>query len=206
MSFIGKIRNLTKLQLIILFVILLTIVSIIDLWMNPAHRKGLAGFGPPAKMTSYQAKDGSFSISYPENWTVIETPQGSHGDKEIVTVIIVAGHQIANITMARQSFVQGNIDEVVDWGQLRAASLYGYKSISLDPVTSNGYDGYLHEYSFSNQSAWSGMEFSHCQDLYLYENNTGYSLAFCSSEKDWPDLLSYYVEMQNSFSMKAISE
>jgi len=196
-----KHRITTIKQLVLLIIAISTISSILILWLNPALRKGPAGFGPPAKMTNFQASDGSFSISYPENWTVFETPHGSHGDNEVIAVIIVAGRQGANLTMSRQSFPEGNINEVITWGQFRASKLQDYKSNSINPWVGNGEEGYINEYTWAQYNILGNAMFSHCQDTYIYKNNIGYSLSFCASEKDWNDLESYFTEMQNSFSI-----
>ena len=206
MRLIKIIRNLTKWQRIFLVVIFWQIVSALMFLMYPAFRRGPMGFGPPADMTIFRASDGSFSISYPENWTVFETPDGNHGDDEVIAHILVAGHQMANVTIARRSFPRGDLGQVVAWGQLRAARLADYKSISLNPVTINGHDDYLREYSWSHLMIWGDKEFSHCQDEYIFDHDTGYSLSFCSSEADSAVLQSYYAKMQQSFSVKALNQ
>lgn len=197
-----RFRSLPKRQIILLIAIICTFASIIILVVNPAARKGPLGFGPPAPMVTFQMSDDSFSISYPENWTVFETPQGNHGDHEVVAIILVAGHQIANVTVARQSISAGNINDVVNWGQARAAIHEGYKSSSVDPFTVNNLGGYIHEYSWSHASLFENSILSSCQDVYALKNNIGYSVSFCSSEKDWRSLEGTYTEMQQSFYVK----
>lgn len=199
MKLIDKNRKLTIIQLLLLIIFLSTIISILILWLNPVFRKGPAGFGPPSKMTNFQASDGSFSISYPENWTVFETPDGNHGDKEVISAILVAGHQIANLTMARQSFPEGNIDSLISWGQSRASKHDAYSSNSINPWKGINEAGFVNDYLWAQYNFLGTAIFSHCQDVYILKNEIGYSLAFCSSEKDWQDLEKYYVEMQNSF-------
>jgi hypothetical protein len=201
---IKKIRTLKRFQFILLVWIIWTIISILVLLIFPATRKGPAGFGPPAKMTTFQAADKNFSILYPANWTAHDLPQGDHGDKDVIASIIVAGHFVAYVEMVSHAFPQGDFMEVVDWGYLRATGNNEYKFISFQPITTISNNGYIHEYSWSLQNAKWKYDFNHCRDVYFYEDNIGYSFTFCSSEKDWSELQGYYSEMQNSISIKAL--
>lgn len=69
-------KVLSKVQLGIIVIVILSFTTIIVLVLNPAARKGPFGFGLPAPMTTFKPKDNSYSILYPENWVARETPQG----------------------------------------------------------------------------------------------------------------------------------
>lgn len=202
MKISDKFHSLTKRQIIFLVATAWVFVSIVVWFMNPAARKGPLGFGPPASMVTFQMSDDSFSISYPQNWTVFETPNGSHGDQDVVAIILVAGHDLANITVARQSFPTGNIDNVVAWGKSRASTHQDHKSISINPFTDNNLDGYIYEYLWTHDSLVTNTITSICHDIYIFKNNTGYSLSFCSTDKDRLSLENTYEEMWQSFFVK----
>ena len=192
-----KISPHMRLQALLVLMGILTLVSILVLIIFPATRKGPLGFGPPAPMVTFQAKDRNFSISYPENWSAFDTPQGSHGDNEIVAVILIAGQMGSNVTIARRSFPNGDISDVVAWGESRAAIQTNYTSISFSPLTDNELGGVVHEYTGLGSSLYNITR--RCQDVYVFAKNTGYDLSFCLDEQDWESLEKIFIQMRQSF-------
>lgn len=192
-------HTITKRQIIVLIVITWLIASILVLLFFPSVRKGPFGFGPPASMTTFQMKDGSFSISYPGNWIAYEMPQGYHGDDEIITSISVSGREFAIINIARKSFVDGNLNDVMDWGQSRAAQHIDYLPDSIQPLNVSETKGFIQEYKWLH-SAYDKI-LMHCQDVYVFADNVGYSISFCSQEQDWLSLKDFFIEMRESFSI-----
>jgi len=193
-----SILSLAKKQ-VVYFLALAWILASILIWLiYPTARKGPLGFGSPASMTTFQANDRSFSIEYPGNWIVSELPQGNHGDHEAIAFISVSGHQLANVIIARKSFLSGNINGIVVWGQARAEQHPDYVSISFHPVNDGKMNGFIHEYTWSPHSLNNIT--SRCQDFYTFANGVGYSLSFCSQDRDWASLSRLYTEMRQSFS------
>ena len=188
-----------QLNQIVLFLLIIIFVSVMNLILFPSLRKGPLGFGPPAKMTTFIAFDGSYSISHPANWTAFNTPQGNHGDTEVIAIITVSGHQMANLTISRQYFPDKTLDEVINWGQSRAEKHNGFTPVELKEISNINYDVYSFNYYWSSTNVWGDELLIHCQDFYTLYYETGYILSFCSKEKDWPDLINYYTDMQNSF-------
>lgn len=188
-----------QLKHILLFMLIITSVSVINLLLFPSFRKGPLGFGQPAKMTTFNAFDGSYSISHPANWTAFNTPQGNHGDTEVIAIITVSGHQMANLTISRQNLPDQTLDEVINWGQSRAEKHSGFTPVELIEISNINYDVYSFNYYWSSTNVWKKELLIYCQDFYILNQNTGYSLAYCSKEKDWPELFNYYADVQNSF-------
>ena len=194
-----KIRTRSGLHLGLIIIVVLTLMSTLVLVFNYASRKGPLGFGPPAPMKMYLMKDKSFSIMYPGNWVVFETPQGSHGDDDVVAIILVSGRSAANVTIARRSFINGDIHDVLVWGQLRAASNIDYIPASLDPLVDNKLGGFTQDYTW--RGPYQNDVTRHCQDMYVFKNEVGYTLSFCSQEQDWVSLEDFYIQMWQSFTI-----
>ena len=181
-----------------IILILWVTLSFIVLLVFPIARKGLLGLGSPAMMTTFEAKDGSYSISYPANWVAGELPQGNHGDDEVIAIITVSGRSLANIIIARKSFSSGTADDVLAWGKSRASQRDDYLAISFLPFSNGNMDGFAHTYQWSSPTIVNRI-LRRCQDVYLLAGEYGYALTFCSQEKDWHSLDDIYVEMMQSF-------
>ncbi len=195
MKILSKIRLLSKGQLGIIVIVTLCVTSILGLMLNPAARKGPFGFGPPAPMTTFKASDNSYSILYPENWVARETPQGSQDDSKIIAVIVVSGQQYGIVNIARESFPDGNVDQVIEWGQSRAAEHINYAPFPLEAAAGNT-NNYVQEYT------WGNSTLKRCQDLYVYASDNGYAVSFCSYDSKWSYLESYFLTMMQSFSVQ----
>ncbi len=200
-----KLRSITRSQAIFLALTVLCMISFLVLFIDPSTRKGPLGFGPPAPMILFQMKDKSFTLLYPENWVAAETPQGNHGDIEIIAVIIVSGKQMANITIARKPFPTGNISNVVNWGQSRAAMHTDHNILSFKPLSDNNLDGLIQEYTWGSPSFNKNVT-SHCQDVYIFHNADGYALSFCALQQDWPSLMNVYAQIRQSFSIQGVNK
>lgn len=193
-------QNITKNQTKIIIATIWIVLSILVWSLIPASRKGPMGFGPPASMTIFKASDGSFSILSPANWVAFNLPQGYHGDKEIVASIAVSGREFAIINIAHKLFPDGKVNDVVDWGQSRAARSIDYVPTPLIPLSDSELTGFVQDYKWLHSSYDKIL--MHCQDVYVLANNDGYALSFCSKEEDWTSLKDIYIEMQQSFSIR----
>jgi hypothetical protein len=196
-NMIYRIKSLFKKHIIFIGIVLYVLISIAILILNPTTRKGPLGFGSPAQMKTFQAVDGTFSLLYPSNWTVFDTPHGSRGDDEIVAVIIVAGHQLSNVTIARRTFVTNDINDVLKWGQDRAKSHPEYESLSLESLKINKSIYFVQKYQWLSYGLFSDV--IHCEDEYFLVDQSGYDLSFCSKQSDWSMLEKVFHEMRISF-------
>jgi len=192
-------RSIGRNQLIMLIAILWIASSVIIWLVFPTARKGPLGFGPPAEMTTFQAKDGKYTISYPANWSAFDL-EGSHGDHEVIATILVAGKSLANVTIARKSFPNGTVNDVSDWGKSRATQHDDYLVVSFLPLNDSDLNGFTHTYKWSSPTL-NNKVIRYCQDNYILADDFGYDLSFCSKEKDWSFLESTYLEMMQSFSV-----
>lgn len=197
MKLLARIASLGRLQLILLVLTIWTLVSVLVLIFVPAARKGPLGFGSPAPLKALASKELGFSVSYPGNWTAFETPQGNHGDREVVAVILVAGKVGAYVTIAHRPFLNANIDDVVEWGHSRATSHPGYSLISLRRITGEKAGGVAEEYVWFSNAQY--RQYIHCLDRYVLFKNGGYVLSFCSTERDWLSLAGIFEQMAESF-------
>ena len=198
---IEKLSSLKKYRIVLLLAGLMTVASTVVWSMNPASRKGPFGFGDPAPMVKHQMRDGSFSILYPENWSVFETPGGSHGDEEIVATVVVAGKFSGYVNIARQSFPQVAKDKYLEWGESRASENQNYKSVSVTELSNLNVSGFVHEYVWSSPDFGGKMIGNRCQDIYTFTSDFAYDLSFCALEKDWLSLKEYFSDMQRSFTV-----
>jgi hypothetical protein len=194
--------QLSKKQVLIIIIAISSIVSVLILLLNSAVRRGQFGFGNPIPMVTFALHDGSFSILYPQNWVAMETPQGSHGDIEIVAAIVVSGQAHAGVEIARNSFPDGNLSQVIAWGESRAASCLEFSPFFPLETLDDNSAGYILEYSctYSDLSFFEKGETKfRYQDFYVYSNNIGYALSFFAPDTQWSDLEEYFLAMEKSF-------
>jgi len=146
---------------------------------------------------------GGFSIKYPRSWQADETPQGNHGDLEVISVISRIGRSFPTAAIARRQFVGDDINQVAEWGETRVKehNPYAiYKFIAKKPLNTDNYDGLSREY-YLEETTLIGQVIRHCQDWYLIEKKIGYSLSFCVDDKDWPQAERIFQEMIQSFTI-----
>jgi hypothetical protein len=158
---------------------LLLLISILIFLIFPSKRTGPLGIGLPSPMENYVSKKGQFEIEHPISWIVSETPNGSHGDLDIIAEITVPGRSFPHVTISMHSFRAGDISNVVDWGISRAENKDSYKLMSLEAFNSEKYDGFLHVYNWASETILGSDEID-CKDWYIIKGEIGYSLSFCS--------------------------
>jgi len=195
---LSKIRSLPRRQIVILTLILLLILSLLIILAFPEKQTGPFGIGLPSDFKVFTSKSGGFIIKYPESWVAAETPQGSHGDKEVLAVILVPGRSFPQVDFAYKQFDVNDMDTVVKWGRGRAIALSNYSEISVSAIAAPNVEGIIREYTWHESSLLGDVNLQ-CKDLYLLRDNTGFAISFCAEDKQWQLFENAVVEMINSF-------
>jgi hypothetical protein len=195
---INKMRSLSWRQIVILTLILLLIISLLIILALPEKQTGPFGIGLPTDFSVFTSKSGSFIIKYPESWVARETPQGSHGDKEVFAVILVPGRSFPQVYFAYQQLVSNDMDTVVKWGKERATARSHYSEISVSAIATPNVEGIIREYTW-HESGFLGDVYLRCKDLYLLRDNMGFAISFCAEDKQWQLFENVVGEMINSF-------
>ena len=185
-------------------IVILVIVFLLSFtqFIFPSNRRGLFGTGLPSPMESFVGNNVHLSIDYPSSWVASELPQGSHGDKEVFALIINPGNWMPSVWFARHDFQNNDLNQVAEWGESRILSQRSmYESISLTRIHTSSIDGLIRQYTWESESPL-GKTRVRCEDLYIFENGTGYALSFCTEEKDWDDTEAYFQKMIESFDLR----
>lgn len=101
---IKQLHSLSPRQKTYIFLILIFVVSLVIMFFSQKSRTGPFGIGLPAETQIFVARQGGFSIKYPQSWVAFETPQGSHGDEDVIAVILVPGRSFPQVYIARHFF------------------------------------------------------------------------------------------------------
>jgi hypothetical protein len=155
-------------------------------------------------MVTYVSKEGIYSIVYPSMWVVSETPQGDHGDMDVIGTIGSPGSSMPRLTLASHAFDKPTIENVVQWGGDRAKRWQEFQFKGQQEYLIAGRPGMRLEYICSrNINFLSGKyALSKCYDYYFVEGTTGYALSFCARVDQWDDVWPVFEKMVNSFSLK----
>jgi len=164
--------------------------------IDPSRRIGPFGLGLPAQMSTFIIESADGSISYPKSWVAVLTPQGNHGDSEIIAVIGVPGRGLPSVTVAQKTLSDPTLTAVVMWGESRAASKSSY--VALSSGFSGSIPGIVREYQYVVITLF-GESLVHCRDLYVLHDSIGLSLSFCAEETDWEEVVGTIDEMILSF-------
>lgn len=179
--------------------LLLLLVSALLILLNPSMRTGPFGIGLPAPMTKFKGEYINISMNYPNSWVANETPQGDHGDDEILAGFFVPGRGFPHVLIASREFSENKIDQVVLWGEKRARIKYpNYTQLELNTFSAKHNDGWYRKYSGLSESLIFGSSVVICCDYYLLSDTIGYSISFCSMKEDWPQVEKIAQEMMDS--------
>lgn len=161
-------------------------------------------------MISFQASNLPFVIDYPESWIAVETPGGNRGDAEIVATISIPGRPLPFISIASQRFVNGTIEQVVDWGTQRAKTIVvrnkgsDFTEINTGEIyTSTGMRGQYRIYSWKVHTIIKEYIYQ-CEDNYFIQKNTGLAIRQCSEQKDWATVQKVFQDMVKSFNYREV--
>jgi hypothetical protein len=197
-----KPEKLRKTRTIILLLLLaLCLLPLLQILLFPSRRTGPFGIGLPSPMEQYSNQESGFSIVYPKSWVFNETPDGAHGDNEVIAVILVPGRSFPQVLIAHKSFPDKDLNQVAQWGQSRAKDKCECILNPLGKLETSNFRGIAQEYSWQVRTMISTTTIF-CQDLYVLYNTDGYALSFCASQSYWPRVADVFNEMMNSFSIR----
>jgi hypothetical protein len=153
-------------------------------------------------MALYENSEPAFVIQYPKNWAAFSTPQGNHGDLEVVAFISTPGSFYPpNVFIAHRDFSSSSIADVLQWGQMRASRHRDYvpgEAIEHNTTTELGI---LFDYS-GKEITLGITEDIRCFDWYTLDGISGYALSFCAKKDQWSEVETVFLNMINSFSTR----
>jgi len=146
----------------------------------------LVSFAPSisSEMKSFVLEQDNIEFGYPENWIAELTPQGNHGDQEVIAIVLDPREIFLDILVARKQFDNIDISSVAAWGRLRAQARFSrYKLNAQIPYSSEHFSGLIDEYVGGIDSPLETQD-AHCKDLYFLHEGRGYAFSFCADESD----------------------
>jgi hypothetical protein len=108
-----------------------------------------------------------------------------------------------SIWFARHDFPDDDLNQVAIWGEGQVLSKRNdYVSISLTNLKIPEFDGLLRQYTWTSESSVLGKTDVRCEDLNVLKNRAGYTLSFCSEDKDWQNVQAVFQQMMDSFKLR----
>jgi len=159
--------------------------------------RAISGGGDQGPMRKFGGKELGLSIQYPPYWNAFPTPQGAHGDKDVIGVILAPGRSFPQLYIARHVFQSRIMADVVAWGAVRAEQRTGYTEISLQELQLESMSTVVREYSWKNQTLFAAIVVR-CKDLYALHADAGYDLSFCAERGDWATIFPTLQKMMTS--------
>jgi hypothetical protein len=153
----------------------------------------------PSPMINFVSKKYNFSIDHPESWPAFETPQGEHGELDVIGIIFVPRNPTI-FEIASRNFDQGGIENVVQWGVDRAKRCQEFEQIDQGIKNISGLVGVWSEYT-----CFKNMHFllkTKCIDYYVIDGLTGFALSSCALKDQWGEVGPIFDQMIRSFSLK----
>lgn len=181
-SRINKINSPTSVVVLLAIAVLscLAFALLSDLFQDR-----LAGVSNSNKMIQFNLVEYKMHFLYPENWWASLTPQGNHGDVEVIAFLGARGAEYQNLTVASKHIKSEDISEIGDWGDLRIEDRFArYESQPLVSYSSDEISGLIREYKAYTNSPLE-IENAHCKDLYFAHEQNAFSFSFCVDENDW---------------------
>jgi hypothetical protein len=158
----------------------------------------------PSPMINFMSKKYNFSIDHPESWPAFETPQGNHGDMDVIGIIYVPQNSTTSLIIASRNFEQGRIENVVQWGLDRAMRCQEFQQRDRGSDTIAGLSGAKFEYTCLKRTNFFLKTFGtvKCTDFYIIKATTGYALSSCALFDQWIDVEPVLEQMIRSFSIR----
>ena len=158
----------------------------------------------PSPMINYVSKENIYSLDYPASWAVTETPQGEHGDLDVIGTIGRPGYSIPRLMLASHDFKQATMENVIQWGIDRAKSCREFQQKDQQKYVISGRTGIRLEYTCLRNINFllSKYAIAKCFDYYVTNDSTGYALSFCALEDQWGEVGPVFEQMIKSFSLK----
>jgi len=155
----------------------------------------------PARPSRYSLTAYGIEFRYPSSWTAYETPQGNHGDKEVVAIVVAPALSETWVAIARHAGVaQDDLGSVIDWGMTRVQSRSGTQVGEIaNTKTPDGHDIAILEYSWESQDLLWRKVTMKCRDTYEVRQTVGYALSMCTKDTLWDEVVSSFDDMTNSF-------
>jgi hypothetical protein len=150
----------------------------------------------PSPMVHFVSKKFNFSIDHPESWRAFETPQGNHGDLDVIGMVYVPRNP-TTFEIASRNFDREGIDNVVQWGLDRAKRCQEFKQIDRKSYHILGFEGVRSEYTCSKT-----LGSVKCIDYYFIKGSTGYALSSCATKDQWDEVGPIFDQMIRSFSLE----
>jgi len=191
---IKKYRNI-----FLCFFVISMFISLYNIIFIPSKRIGLFGIGLPAPMENYKGKHTNFSIDFPESWVIYETPQGNHGDQDVIAGIGVPGRSFPHVFLYKRNFLKNDKSELLSWGESKVKD--DNKFIDLKPFNTTKYSGEMREYTREDKSYFQTITFISCNDYLMFEKQIGYMISFCAESKQWTEVKNTFNLMIESFSI-----
>jgi hypothetical protein len=181
--------------LLILIVLIPCLVSSVASVIQVYHR-----FDPNylSVMTKHYSQTGKFSILIPSVWGVVDTPNGNHGDKEVLMVVTSLGSQPL-LEVSSANLPDKSLEQLLIWGEQRIDK-YGSYSLFSDSDYSIGqeYSGKLLEYSQKRKDFIGNDQIFHCINWYTFRESVAYRFSFCSERNKWDNLRDIFIKMMGS--------
>ncbi len=119
--------------LIAIAAIVMIIVLVILYMVNPNKRAGIFWLGLPSEFS--ELKIGNEAIlQYPRTWVGFHTPDGNHGDGDVVAVIGVPGRGLPKVVLAHKIIVGGDAEAVAAWGDERIGKNFKLPISGIKPT------------------------------------------------------------------------
>jgi hypothetical protein len=157
----------------------------------------------PSPMINYVSKKDTFSIDHPESWPAFETPQGNHGDLDVIGIIYNPENTTTSLIIASRNFDQGGIENVVQWGLDRAKRCQEFEQKDQKSYNISGLEGVRSEYTCLKKTDFFSNTFGSvkCIDYYFIKGITGYALSSCALIDQWGEMGPIFDQMIRSFSL-----
>ena len=151
---------------IILFIILITIVSLIYNLINFSKKLGVENSGLPSKMELFECTSGDFEMLIPSNWVSIDKSQIYKNEVEGVANIsnptFITSYP--RITVFRKKLNGNDLDLIMDLG-IQETSLRGiYQQITSSEYETQMMKAIINEYLLNIES-YSNNELKRCLDF-----------------------------------------
>jgi hypothetical protein len=175
-----------RLYLFIAFCIISLLSCLISILPSP-ERATILGFGIDAPMTQFVFEQDKFTINYPKSWNLHLTPDGNHGDNDVIALILVPLHSLPKITFFRKVFANDDLSNVINWREERLKDSNGYKFIAQSSFSFGNSPGENIEYT-RNSKSLLGDAIIRCKDVIFSQNSVGHIISFCAYASDWEKL------------------
>ncbi len=183
-----------KQKYILIFLLVATVIMIIQLISNPHP------FFPtrlPSPLVRYDGIYHPFTILHPKSWPVYETKDGNHGDHEVIGWIVGTA---PGVLIAKTNITDSI--KVISWGTDRAKRCKNFTLVSEQEFDTSNLifrmdytcDKYLAPFSKS-------LETTPCRDYYKVLDSSAYALTFCARDYQWPEVENVFSAMAESFDL-----